>query len=218
MIKADVLRHPQFTVCIIFVLLVMVSTAVSAQPLRSGFHKKEIKQFQKSLNKEFADPTASPLTKEDQQQFRGLRFFPADAAFQVIAEFRLTPDEQPFEMPTTTDRKPMYRKFGVATFMLNNRACTLSVYQNIDLARNEEYADYLFLPFHDHTNGNTTYGGGRYLDLKIPQGNALIIDFNKAYNPYCAYNKKYSCPVPPVENSLDLEVKAGVKAYDNHSH
>ena len=76
--------------------------------------------------------------------------------------------------------------------------------------------DHLFLPFTDNTNGVETYGGGRYIDLKIPAGNTINIDFNKAYNPYCAYSDKYSCPIPPPENHLDIEIKAGIKLTDHH--
>ena len=75
------------------------------------------------------------------------------------------------------------------------------------------FKDYLFLPFMDDTNGEQTYAGGRYIDLRIPEGNTLKIDFNKAYNPYCAYNEKYSCPIVPRENYLDVAVKAGVKVF-----
>jgi uncharacterized protein (DUF1684 family) len=79
--------------------------------------------------------------------------------------------------------------------------------------RQEEYRDYLFLPFADLTNGEETYGGGRYLDLTIPTGNTILLDFNKAYNPYCAYNPKYSCPLVPKQNRLDIPIIAGVKAF-----
>ena len=78
------------------------------------------------------------------------------------------------------------------------------------------YEDYLFLPFLDNTNGETSYGGGRYVEGRIPEGDILVIDFNKAYNPYCAYNEKYSCPIVPRENSVDENIEAGVKAYDKH--
>jgi hypothetical protein len=85
------------------------------------------------------------------------------------------------------------------------------VYQNLGLLKNPEYEDYLFLPFNDYTNGNETYGGGRYLDVRIPKGNTMVLDFNKAYNPYCAYTYGYSCPVPPRGNSLETEINAGIK-------
>ena len=78
----------------------------------------------------------------------------------------------------------------------------------------EKYRDYLFLPFTDNTNGEQTYTGGRYIDLSIPDGDTIVVDFNKAYNPYCAYNKKYSCPIVPSVNNLDTEIRAGVKAFE----
>ena len=89
----------------------------------------------------------------------------------------------------------------------------------MDLMRKDAYKDYLFLPFRDATNGKQTYGGGKYLDLKIPEGNEIIIDFNKSYHPYCAYNAHdYNCPIVPEENTLSLEIKAGVMYDDVYFH
>ena len=89
-----------------------------------------------------------------------------------------------------------------------------NIYKNIELSKREQYKDYLFMLFTDKTSGITSYGGGRYLDLRIPKnGNKLHIDFNKAYNPYCAYNHKYSCPIPSNDDYLDMEIKAGVKKW-----
>ena len=82
--------------------------------------------------------------------------------------------------------------------------------------KEEGYEDYLFLPFLDDTNGEESYGGGRYIDCRIPEGDTIEIDFNKAYNPYCAYNENYSCPIVPRENYLAIEVKAGVKVFKKH--
>ena len=134
----------------------------------------------------------------------------------VKAKFERTPDETPFEMKTTTDRLPVYVKYGVVTFTLKGNEYHLNLYQNQDLIKKEGYEDYLFMPFLDDTNGEESYGGGRYIDLGFPDGNEMVIDFNKAYNPYCAYNEKYSCPVVPRENYLDLRVEAGVKAFKKH--
>ena len=89
----------------------------------------------------------------------------------------------------------------------------LNVYRNIDLSKTEEYKDHLFLPFSDLTSGKESYIGGRYIDLKIPKGKTIAVDFNQAYNPYCAYNHKYSCPLVPLENDLKVEIKAGVKTF-----
>lgn len=169
--------------------------------------------YQQKLNGEYADPNESPLTPEDLKTFTTLEFYPVDMAFCVTAKFVRTPDEKPFLMPTTGIRKPSYVKFGEVHFLLEGKECKLDVFQNIDLAKTEEYKGYLFLPFTDLTSGDESYGGGRYIDLKQPAGDTIMIDLNTAYNPYCAYNKKYSCPIPPRQNDLDVAVRAGVKTY-----
>ena len=116
-------------------------------------------------------------------------------------------------MPTTTDRMPIYVKYGEAYFELEGQSFKLNIYQNQELITKAEYVDYLFIPFTDATNGETSYGGGRYLDLRIPTGKTITLNFNKSYNPYCAYNGKYSCPIPPSENDISVAILAGVKAY-----
>ena len=172
------------------------------------------KKYQQQLNKEYADPAESPLTPKDLKKFKSLDFYPVDMAYCVEAKFVRTPNEKPFEMPTTTERKPMYVKFGEVYFKLHGKDCKLDVFQNIDLVKKEEYKNHLFLPFTDFTSGNGSYGGGRYIDLQQTESDKIMIDFNTAYNPYCAYNHKYSCPIPPAQNDLQVEVKAGVKAYE----
>ncbi|MGK0390871.1 MAG: hypothetical protein ACI94Y_003631 [Maribacter sp.] len=170
----------------------------------------DVKAFQDKINGEYKSEE-SPLDEEDKADFEGLNFFPTDAKYQVLADFVRTPEEKPFAMKTSTDRTPIYIKYGEATFRLQNDTITLSLYRNPKLSRIEAYKYYLFLPFTDLTNGNTSYGGGRYIDLLIPKGNKIIIDFNKSYNPYCCYSDKFSCPVPPKENFMDLEIQAGVR-------
>lgn len=174
---------------------------------------QSILKFQQDKNEEFKDPETSPLPDRYRKDFEGLDFFTADTNYVVSASFERTPDAKPFFMPTTTDRKTEEVVFGVATFVLNGTEHSLEVYQTLDLREEEGYEDYLFLPFLDLTNGEETYGGGRYIDLKIPKGNTLIIDFNKAYNPYCVYNKKYSCPLVPRQNFMNTKVMAGVKDF-----
>ena len=116
-------------------------------------------------------------------------------------------------MKTSTDRKPMYVKYGELSFVLKGESFKLNVYRNIELSKKEEYKDYLFLPFSDATSGKESYIGGRYIDLRVPKGKSIAIDFNKAYNPYCAYNSQYSCPIVPLENDLDIAIEAGVKKF-----
>jgi len=168
------------------------------------------------MNTEFANEEESPLTEKGLRDFKELDFFPIDSSYKVMAAFELEENPVLFEMATTTDRKPIYKTFGTATFELGGKKLKLHIYQNQDLIKKAEYTNHLFIPFRDLTNSNGSYGGGRYIDVQIPEGNTIVIDFNRSYNPYCAYNDKYSCPIPPKENDLDIEIKAGVKTYSKH--
>lgn len=177
------------------------------------FDVSSVEAFQKELNYEFADSIKSPLTVEDRLQFKALDFYPIEERFFVIAKFVRTKKEKPFEMKTSTERKPLYVKYGELSFSIDGKAFKLNVYRNIALSQKKEYKDHLFLPFSDLASGNESYIGGKYIDLKISKGNTMTIDFNKSYNPYCAYNHKYSCPIVPLENDLNIEIKAGVKKF-----
>lgn len=181
--------------------------------VEEGSSLENIVQFQKKMNEEFKDPETSPLPDRFRKDFTTLDFYKPDTTYRVIANFTRTPEALPFLMPTTTERQTEELVYGVATFNLNGRNHKLEIYQNQELMQQEKYRDYLFLPFADLTNGEETYGGGRYLDLAIPDGETIVLDFNKAYNPYCAYNPKYSCPLVPKQNRLDIEILAGVKAF-----
>jgi len=201
-----------------FFLALLIITSFANCTTQKPSYVDEIKLHQYELNTQYADKDESPLTKEDLKTFKALDFFKIDKNYRVEAKFELTPDTPVFEMKTTTDRLPLYRQYGIATFTLNGKEQTLSVYQNQNLMTDIEYEDYLFIPFNDKTNGNLSNGGERYIDVSIPSNNEIImiIDFNKSYNPYCAYNSKYSCPIPPKENNLNIEILAGVKAYGEH--
>jgi len=172
-------------------------------------------QFQRELNSKFKDASESPLTERGLKEFKGLEFFTFDSTYVIIAHLKRTPDSGWFNMKTTTNRVSKERIFGVLSFNFEGQKHELNVYQGAETMHTEGYENYLFLPFLDDTNGETTYGGGRYIDLKIPDGETMTIDFNKAYNPYCVYNKKYSCPIVPRANYLETRIKAGVKAYKN---
>ncbi|MGZ0017257.1 DUF1684 domain-containing protein [Yeosuana sp. AK3] len=173
-------------------------------------------EFQRQLNAEYKDASTSPLKEEDRKVFEGLDFFKYDSTYVVKALFTRLENEIPFKMKTTTDRLPEYVKFGILEFFLNDEIFQLNVYQNQELIKDEGFEDYLFLPFSDETNGLESYGGGRYIDLRIQESNTVVIDFNTAYNPYCAYNDKYSCPIVPRENYLKTRIEAGVKTFGNH--
>ena len=194
-------------------LMILVFTISCTQDKKPVLGETE---FQREMNSEYKDATSSPLKDKDRKHFEGLDFFKFDSTYVVKANLKRTPDTEWFDMKTTTSRVSPERIYGILTFELKGQTYTLNVYQGKDLMEKEGLADYLFLPFIDETNGEESYGGGRYIDLRIPEGDTIEIDFNKAYNPYCAYNDKYSCPIVPRVNYLALNVRAGVKAFDKH--
>ena len=170
-------------------------------------------EFQRRLNAEFKDASKSPLKNKDRKNFRGLEFFKFDSAYVVKARLERTPDSEWFNMRTTTNRVTKERVYGILHFELKGSWHKLNVYQGEENMELEGMEDYLFLPFLDETNGFETYGGGRYLDLRISEDDSIEIDFNTAYNPFCAYDEKFSCPIVPRENYLKTRVEAGVKAF-----
>ncbi len=194
-------------------LLVLFSLLLILNCENKKRYDKSFTPFQKEMNEFFKDASISPLKEKDLKNFKGLDFFAFDSSYVVNAALIRTPEEKSFKMKTTTDRLPEYIKYGIVTFDLFNKSYSLNIYRNLDIINNEGYQDYLFLPFLDDTNGFESYGGGRYIDLDIPKGDNLVIDFNSAYNPYCVYDEKYSCPIVPRDNYLSIKIKAGVKNF-----
>lgn len=178
-------------------------------------YEQKIARYQQQLNAEYTDPATSPLLPDVRQDFQGLPFYPINEQFRVVARFVRTPGSPPFAMPTSSPRRTIYEQYGKARFTLHDTAYELLIYQSHALRATEQYRNHLFLPFTDLTSGDETYGGGRYLELTIPPGDTIVIDFNKAYHPYCAYNPKYACPIPPRENNLPVAIRVGVRLADD---
>lgn len=198
---------------ILFFLVVVLIASCSSQSKRPLVGETE---YQRELNADYKDASKSPLKKKDLKNFKGLDFFPVDSSYIVIATLSRTPDAPVFKMPTTTDRKPLYRQYGIVSFNLKGKEFQLSLYQSQDEINDPKYKDYLFLPFTDDTSGEESYGGGRYMDVfisTIAEDDTIVLNFNNTYNPYCAYNDKYSCPITPRKNHLDIEIRAGVKDF-----
>jgi len=202
-------------ISILFFLCILISCNKTVK----DDYLKKIEDYQFEMNLNFHDEIKSPLTKEDLKTFKKLEFYPIHKKYRVIAKLEKTVNAPVFEMTTTKDRKPLYIKYGTITFTLDGKEQQIPIYQNKDLDRDPQYIDYLFLPFTDKTSGKDSYGGGRYLDVlttdEKPDG-TIVLDFNKAYNPYCAYSERYSCPLTPKEKTLSVEILAGVKAYKKH--
>ncbi len=198
----------------LFVLLLFVfSAAANAQTF---YGTTDVKVFRAGRDKEFRNKEESPLKEEDFSIFKNLNYFPVDKKFRVEADFSKTSDEKYFQMPTSSGKTKKFVKFGVLKFKLGGKDYSLNAYQTDaeTLLKFPEYADLLFIPFKDATGGKATYGGGRYIDIKTPSSAKVILDFNLAYNPNCAYgSERYSCPIPPKENFIQAEIKAGEKSY-----
>ncbi len=188
-------------------LLLLTSMSCFAQD-----YKALIAEHRKGYMEDFLKDNHSPLKKDDLQF---LRFYDADSTYRVTAKAEILLNEQTFLMPVFSGSGQQYIRYAVLKFTLKGKPMELIVYKSIALSANPQYSDYLFLPFIDDTNGKETYGGGRYVDLSTKdfKGNTVVIDFNKAYNPYCAYSGGYSCPKPPGENQLNLAVEAGEKLF-----
>ncbi|MBC7568660.1 MAG: DUF1684 domain-containing protein [Spirosoma sp.] len=172
-----------------------------------------IERHRDAYRADFLKPGNGPLKNE--ADVAALRFFAPDSAYRVIATAQRTLNAEPFDMPTYSGKTSPYVSYATLSFTLNGQPCQLTVFRSLRLASNPKYRDYLFLPIKDATSGGETYGGGRYLDLRLGsiREGKLLLDFNKAYNPYCAYSDGYSCPIPPAGNRLTVAINAGEMTY-----
>ena len=192
---------------ILFVPILFSSTLVYFSANAQGF-EQDITQHREGYKNEFLTTANSPLKATDLSY---LRFYAPDSSQRLSVTLVATHGSESFPMLTYSGARKEYVKFGELRFERAGKKDTLSVYQSLDLRRMPQYRDYLFVPFKDLTNGEATYGGGRYLDFRMKdmQQGTCVLDFNKAYNPYCAYSEGYSCPIPPKENHLSLRIEAG---------
>jgi uncharacterized protein (DUF1684 family) len=191
----------------LLVLLFFSTTVSFAQD-----HKAQIAAFREKYKADFLEDSHSPLKKEDLEY---LRFYEADSTYRITAKAEIMSNPTTFVMPVFAGTGSEYVKYATLSMQVNGKPVALSVYRNTRLAKIPAYADYLFLPFTDETNGRETYGGGRYIDLREAdfKNGSITIDFNKAYNPYCAFAGGYSCPKPPDENQLAIAIPAGEKKF-----
>lgn len=200
----------------IFTISILLCLAGCARA-QTYYGTDDVKIFREGREKDFRNPQMSPLRPEDVSKFQGLNYFPVDANFRVKAEFTRTPDEKYFMMPTSSGRSRKYIKVGTLSFKLDGKDYALNAYQSapvVEVAKMQEAGSSLFVPFRDLTSGKETYGSGRYLYLSTPKDKDMILDFNLAFNPSCAYgDSSFACPLPPKENFLPIEIKAGEKNY-----
>lgn len=152
----------------------------------------------------------SPLTEEQKAGFKSLKFYEVNPAYKVKARLIPIENKKVREVPMTDGTKERYIEHSFAEFELNGQTNKLLLLQSV----NETDMRNFFLAFADETSSRETYGGGRYLNVRQDGKTSITIDFNLAYNPYCAYNPDYACPLPPKENLLTIAIEAGEKNYD----
>jgi uncharacterized protein (DUF1684 family) len=176
-------------------------------------YNEAITKHRQTYKDEFLESSRSPLRTREAVSM--IRFYEPDSLYRVVATVQRTQEAEPFAMPTYNGQTSEQVAYATLSFTLLGKRHTLTVYRSLALATNPKYRDYLFLPFKDVTTGKETYGGGRYLDLRTVdiKNGQLPVDFNKAYNPYCAYGDGYACPIPPAGNTLTVAVRAGEKKY-----
>lgn len=166
----------------------------------------ELTDFRAAKDEFFAHGLQSPLTPEQKRGFAGLNYFPESDALRLEVEVEPLSDQQPLQMQTTTGGVQTYVRHGRFKFQVDGQAAELTIYKN---------ENGYFLPFVDSLAGKETYPAGRYLEPEPLPGNRFLVDFNLAYNPYCAYNEIWSCPITPVENRLKVPIRAGEKLFDD---
>lgn len=167
----------------------------------------ELERFRREKDDFFRANPSSPLTPAQRQSFTGLRYFPPDGAMRLTLDVDEFPVQDTVQIQTTTGDVQSYERLGRIHFKVDGQEVALTLYRN-------EYG--YFLPFADSLAGKETYGAGRYLEPEpLPDGRVLV-DFNLAYNPYCAYNEHWSCPITPAENRLKVPIRAGERVFEEH--
>jgi uncharacterized protein (DUF1684 family) len=163
-----------------------------------------LNDFRKMKDEFFMHGSQSPLTSEQKKAFKGLRYFPPNPKMRFEIPLKEFPEKQRIEMQTTSGDIQAYQRYGQFTFEVEGQVAELTLYQS---------EDGWFLPFVDSLAGKETYPAGRYLEPEELGNNRFLVDFNLAYNPYCAYNDRWSCPLTPFENRLKIPIRAGEKIY-----
>lgn len=199
-----------------FILLLILSSSVYSQNQLSEY-SQEILVNRQNSKKELIAETRAPIQASDTSM---LDYYEPYIDWKIEAEILLTPNDSVFQMPTSSGKTKPYKRYGIAKMQHAGKTFELSIYQNQNFLNDPELKDYLFIPFLDATNGETTYEGGRYIDLRLYEikNGVAVIDFNLCYNPYCAYSTGYNCPVPPAENRLKIKIEAGEKKFKKSNH
>ena len=172
----------------------------------------EVRKDRLEKDKYFLSSPNSPIKASDLEYLKGLAYYPVDKAFAFHTALRRLPEPAEVTVATSKNRPRIMLHLGELPFMFEGAEYALQVFAPKDTSE----GNYWFIPFTDATSGGETYGAGRFLDIEDISSDSTVLDFNYAYNPYCAYNERYDCPIPPPENHLPIEIRAGEKEYPLH--
>ena len=193
--------------------LLLVCLCLLSNSLFAQWFTKDATEFQNQLNEWYAGEENSPF-KDDatRENFKELNFFTINDDYKVIAEFTKAKKKRTKQYATSSGQKHPYSEIGTVEFTLKGESVKLAVLKG-EFGEDDKFNDYLTIPFIDLTSGETTYGGGRYLGIWLQdiKYGKVELNFNLAYQPYCAYLKGYSCLIPPRKNFIPVKVEAGVK-------
>lgn len=176
-----------------------------AKATAASFYIDSVEGHRAEKDRFFRSSPYSPLN-EDRVGFTGLAYYPPDPTYRYTLPLERAEQLEPLIFQTSTGDERTYYRLGTVEFEVDGQPARLAIYQS------DEH-DELFLPFRDATSGTETYGAGRYLEPEELASGEIIVDFNLAYNPFCAYSEDYSCPLPPFENHLKIAIRAGEKNY-----
>ena len=189
----------------IFVYTLMQASNTGEDPQA---YLQRVERERQEKNASFRSADDSPIPEDQRAAFNNLNYYPVKPEYRFLARLEKFPREEFIQVETSTGTSESYKRWGWAHFQLQNQPLKLLILQSTD------GENHLFVPFADETSARETYGAGRYLDVEEPDGNKIVLDFNQAYNPYCAYNERYTCPLPPRENILAVPIEAGEKSYE----
>ncbi|WP_082374372.1 DUF1684 domain-containing protein [Ardenticatena maritima] len=158
----------------------------------------------------FKEDPRSPLPPDVRATFQGLAYYPPNRTLRLVLPLERDPSGERIVMQTSTGDEQVYERLGYVSFEVDGEPTRLAIYRDVRSGA-------LFLPFRDATSGSETYGAGRYLEPVLLDDNTVLVDFNLAYNPFCAYSDQWSCPLPPMENWLRVPIRAGEKAFSAHT-
>ncbi|NWF93893.1 MAG: DUF1684 domain-containing protein [Syntrophaceae bacterium] len=195
--------------CLLLITLKATPPLAGVEEDPRDHREEKLKAFRINRDKFFKEDPRSPLKETDRKRFRGLSYYPIEIKYAMVGTIERYPTEpKPLyvNLPTNKGREKKYVKYGRFKFKLEGKEYVLQIYRPLG-------GGDLFLPFKDKTSGKETYPEGRYLYIEPMPGGKVLIDFNRAYNPFCEYNEKYTCPFAPTENWLDIEIRAGEKRF-----